>query len=291
MKIEVLQPSGYCIGVSNAIKTALKAKEINKNKKISILGMLVHNEETLEYLKKHSINTIYSQDNNLESLIDDINENDEIILSAHGHSQQIENKLNEKGIKYIDATCPFVKIAFENIKKIIEKGHQVIYIGKKNHPEANAALSISKNIFLYELNKENDLSVIKDEAPIVLSQTTFLLDDVLNAFEIIKSTFPNAIFEGGICKSSLERQNALLKIKEKPDVIYIIGSKKSNNTKSLFNLANKLFSDSIIRHIENEKDVHESDLKDSQYIVISSGASTPDYIIDSVIKKVKELAN
>lgn len=291
MKIDVLEPSGYCVGVSNAIKVALKTKEINKDKKVSILGMLVHNEETLQYLKQHSINTIYSPNKSLEELIDDVGKDEIIILSAHGHSKQIEEILNEKGIEYIDATCPFVKAAFKNINNFLNKGHQIIYIGKKNHPEANAALSISNNIFLYELDKENDLKNIKDNEPIVLSQTTFPLDEVLKAFEKIKLIFPKAIFECGICKSSLDRQKALLNIEEKPDVIYIIGSKKSNNTKSLLNLASKTFNNTLVKHIENENDVSKSDLIDSHYIVISSGASTPDYVINSVVDKITKLSN
>ncbi|MCR5333037.1 MAG: 4-hydroxy-3-methylbut-2-enyl diphosphate reductase [Bacilli bacterium] len=291
MKIEVLTPSGYCAGVASAMEIAKKARLANPNDKIVVLGMLVHNNDALKELESLSIDTIYKPGVSLIDLIDEIEEDNIVILTAHGHSKAVEEKLNKRGIRFIDATCPFVKNSFKEISGEIKKGHQVIYISKKNHPESNAALSLGKDVVLVELNKELDLSKIKDPNPMIISQTTFSKYDVEKIVNKIKGKIPNARVNNGICHASSDRQEALLNGDVSADLVYVVGGVNSNNTKTLFKMAKDHYVNSKVIAIENELDIKEKDLIGLSHVIISSGASTPISVINRIVKKIELLCN
>lgn len=291
MKIEILKPSGYCSGVSNAINIALECKNNNPNKKIFILGMLVHNEQTLVYLKNKGIETLYNENKTLLELIDLLKGDEIVVLTAHGHSQEIEDKLNKRNISFVDATCPFVKNTISIIKNFVDEKKQIIFIGKRNHPEANAILSISNNIFLYEINKQNDLSSLKNKKVFIISQSTFSELEIKDEIEKINNKCKESTYIGGICNSSSLRQNALINLNDKPDLIYIIGSKKSNNTNTLYLLSKKYHPNAKVLFVENLDDIKKIDLNNVSNIVISSGASTPQSLIDDIEEKIRILIN
>ena len=135
MKVILVKPYGYCAGVANAISLAYKTKEEHPHSKIIILGMLIHNEDTLKQLEKVGIETLYKKGVDLVDLVKDIKDESIVILTAHGHKKEVELALKERGLKYVDTTCPFVNLTFSEIAKAVKDGHEVIYIGKENHPE------------------------------------------------------------------------------------------------------------------------------------------------------------
>ena len=145
MKVTILEPSGYCVGVERAMKLAIKTKENNPSNNVVVLGMLVHNQDSLKELEKHGVKTIYEPNCSQKQLVDKISEPSTVILTAHGHSKALEEMLIKNGHTIVDATCPFVKNSFEEIRKAIQE-RDVFYIGVKNHPEALAALSISDKV-------------------------------------------------------------------------------------------------------------------------------------------------
>ena len=289
MKIDVLSPHGYCAGVASAMDIAKKAAKDYQGNNIVVLGMLVHNNDALKELEDLGIKTIYRKDASLLDLIDEIDNKSIVILTAHGHSQAIEDKLNAKGIKFIDATCPFVKNSFKEISQEVSNGHDVIYIGKKNHPESNAALSLSKRVFLAEVGGQLDLSKVSDKSPLIISQTTFSKYDVQEIVEEIKKEIPGARVLNGICNASSKRQEALLNADPASELIYVVGGANSNNTKTLFKMAQTHFKSAKVLAIENENDVNKKDLLGLSHISIASGASTPKEVIDRIKSKIELL--
>lgn len=290
MKVTIVQPYGYCAGVANAISLAYKTKQSKPNRKIIILGMLIHNEDALNKLKEVGIDTLYHKDKSLLELIDEIKDGSVVILTAHGHSKAVEEKLNERGLEFVDTTCPFVNLTFSQIDKSIKEGHHVIYIGKANHPEANAALSISKNVHLLDVSNPV-LPLLKDESPLVINQTTFSHYEVEQLISMIKSKYPHANVFKSVCDASTRRQEALLNLPKDVDLIYIVGGKNSNNAKTLFNIAKSHYPQSKVLLIQNELDVNEKDLLGLHHIVISSGASTPKEITEQIKSKIELLCN
>ena len=285
MKVEVLEPSGYCVGVEHAMKIAIKTKEENPSRSVVVLGMLVHNQDSLKELEKHGIKTIYKQNCSYEQLIDEISEPSVVILTAHGHSKLVEEKLLKNGHEIVDATCPFVKQSFVSISNAVKDGKDVLYIGVKNHPEAVAALSLSEKVRLIDI-KEAVIPQGLIQSPMVISQTTLSRFEVADLYKAIKSIYKDAEFLDGICNASTKRQESLMYLKDDVDLVYIVGGSNSNNSKTLFNLASKLYPSKQVKLIQNADDINKKDLIGLSHIVISSGASTPKEVINAIKNKL-----
>ena len=154
MEVKRVVPSGYCKGVVNAIKLAKQTRTENPDDKIYILGMLVHNSFVSDELASLGIVTLDDSFKNKEELLDEVNEGI-IIFTAHGISDKIKNKAAAKDLRYVDATCVDVLKTQNIIRDHLDEGYEIIYFGKKKHPEAEAVLSISDKIHL--VTNEKDL--------------------------------------------------------------------------------------------------------------------------------------
>ncbi len=282
MDVKIIEPSGYCSGVANAFKLAKEVAQNYKGRNIVVLGMLVHNNDALKELDELNIKTIYQENKSYLDLIDLIKDDDIVILTAHGHPFEVEKRLKERNIKYFDATCPFVKLAHKQIKETTRNNHQVIYIGKKNHPEAISALSLSNDVILYEIKEGCDLKSLKDKSPLLISQTTFSKLDVNIIEKNLKRAIPGLRFAPSVCNASLIRQEALLNIDKNIDSIIVVGGKNSNNTKTLHKLALSHFPNSKIFFIQNKNDLNKKDLLGLSNVAIISGTSSPKYILEEI---------
>ena len=289
MEVKIIEPSGYCAGVANAFKLAKEVSKKHPGRNIVVLGELVHNEDALKELEAFNIKTMYKKDASYLDMVDMLNDDDIVILTAHGHPLNVEERLNERKIKYYDATCPFVKLAHEQISKAVNDHHQVIYIGKKNHPEALSALSLSNDVLLYEIKDGMKKSELKDEEPLLISQTTFSKLDIAVIEKSLKKEIPGLKFAPSVCNASLLRQEALLNIDKSTDLIYVVGGKNSNNTKTLYSLALSHFPNTKVLYIQNKDDVKEKDLKGLSSVAIISGTSSPKYILEDIRNKILSL--
>ena len=289
MKIEILEPFGYCAGVERAMKMALEVKKAHQDQEVVVLGMLVHNADALNELSKAGITTIFDENKSLVELIDRVDNNTIVILTAHGHSMAVEEELNRRNIDFVDATCPFVTLTENVIKKAVSENRDVLYLGKKNHPEANAALSISNKVHLIE--PKNVHLEEKYRNPLVISQTTFSESEIAQTISFIKDVLKDVSVSESICQASTLRQNALKNISKDVELIYVVGGKNSNNTKTLFEIASSTHPKAKVLMIENANDINKKDPLGLNYVAISSGASTPREITLAVENKIKSLLN
>ncbi len=281
MKVEILEPSGCCQGVNNAIALALKARSEHKDKNVYILGMLVHNETVINELTKHRIETIIAP-----TLFDALNKvNDGVVIfTAHGHDEKLNALATDKGLIVYDSTCAFVKVNHHHIQNAIKDNHQVIFIGKKNHPETDASLAISPEVILYDIKDGLDYKKVIDQEPVIVCQTTLSIYEVKDIQEDIFKHFPKAKALKSVCNATYERQKALNNISSSCDLILIVGSNNSSNTSKLYEISKKLYKDKEIRQIKTVKDLFDSNLDKYHYITIVGGASTP----KSVLEEIKE---
>lgn len=289
MKIEIIEPFGYCAGVDRAIRLALETKKKNHAKEVVILGMLVHNQDALESLSEKGIRTIYEQNKTLLELVDLIPEGAIVILTAHGHSKAVEDKLEKRHLKFVDATCPFVVATFQQIQEATKNHRDVIYLGKENHPEANAALSISKKVHLCDPKKI--IIDTKLKSPLLINQTTFSQSEITTATAIIKDAISDVEITPSICGASTHRQNGLINLSNDVELIYVVGGINSNNTKTLIEIAKATHKNAKVIGIQNKNDINKKDLKGLSYIAISSGASTPKEITLGVKQQIEQLLN
>lgn len=276
-----VDPQGYCGGVLQAIAIAKKARLENPNSRITILGNLVHNQYVKKALSYDKLDTIEDKNKTRLKLLDQIEEGI-VIFTAHGISQEVRQKALDKGLKIIDASCPFVLQTQKIIQQKLLEGFVIFYIGKYLHPEAEAIYSTSDKIYLIE--KEEDIPNNIQKPIFVTNQTTMSIFDIQYLFDAIKQIYPKAEFHDEICNATRIRQQAILDLKDKNiDTLIVVGDPSSNNTKQLANIGKKAEIKQVIR-INDVNELNVDDLYDAKRIAITSGASTPTYLTNQVIK-------
>lgn len=277
--ITLLKPIGHCFGVLKAIEIAKETKEKYKDKNIYVFGLLVHNEEVVKALESEGIKTIEMNEDNAISLLNKFTKDDVVIFTAHGHPLEYEEVLKKNGVTYVDATCKKVKDCFN----VIKEASEVIYIGKKGHPETVAALTMNKDAHLYDINGEFDYNVLKTEDPLVINQTTLSFLELDKIHQEIKNKLPHAVFNEEICNATLLRQEAIYKLNNDVDTVIIVGSKKSSNTMKLYEIAQNVHPNKQIVLVNNADELKEYKLS-FKNAVIASGTSTA----IETIRQVKE---
>lgn len=276
MKVNLVQPYGYCNGVKRAIDLALKTKLDNPTIPVYVLGNLVHNAHVASELAQSGIITIHRET--------DLSKLDKgfIITTAHGTSNDIHAKIKENGFRHIDATCPLVYRSFSTIKRAIDNNLYVLYFGSKNHPEAVAAYSINPaKITVFE-QLEDLRNLPHDQVYILTNQTTIRSDALLKFYDYLVKEHYNVKLMDEICHATKTRQNSLKDaLNSNYDVVFIVGDTTSNNSTQLYNLAKEKIANTFF--IDSVNSISLSSVKNASNVLVCSGASTPDYLVDEVI--------
>lgn len=285
MNVQTISPRGYCLGVINAIKLALKIRKEYPNDKIYLLGMIVHNSFIKDALTLKNIETLDPKKYSKYELIDQI-DSGIIILSAHGTSKKIKKILDEKKLTYFDATCKDVTKTELIMEDYIKEGYDVIYVGKKDHPEAIAAIDIDENkVHLVCEVEDLDNLEINNSKIILTNQTTLSIKELKSIFEKAKNKFATLEFVEEICDATRTRQEAIELIDDDVDIVFVVGDPQSNNSNKLAGLAKK--ENRNVYLIESINDIKVEWLENKKKAAISSGASTPTYLTNMVIEYLK----
>ena len=285
MEIKRVVPSGYCKGVVNAINIVKKTKEQYPNENIYILGMIVHNSYVSKQMEDLGVITLEDPNLSKEELLDTIDKG-VVIFTAHGISDKIKQKALDKGLICVDASCVDVLKNKDLIKPYLDKGYDVVYFGKKKHPEAEAILSLSNNIHLVSNISDIDNLNISNDNLFITNQTTMSYLEVEDMLKLIKDKYPTCIIQKEICNATSSRQLAITNIKD-GDVLYVVGDVKSNNTNKLKEIGSKYFKKVFL--ISNYKEINKKDLVNENKIYVTAGASTPPILIDEVIDYLSKL--
>ena len=285
MEIKRVVPSGYCKGVVNAINIVKKTKEQYPNENIYILGMIVHNSYVSKQMEDLGVITLEDPNLSKEELLDTIDKG-VVIFTAHGISDKIKQKALDKGLICVDESCVDVLKNKDLIKSYLDKGYDVVYFGKKKHPEAEAILSLSNNIHLVSNISDIDNLNISNDNLFITNQTTMSYLEVEDMLKLIKDKYPTCIIQKEICNATSSRQLAITNIKD-GDVLYVVGDVKSNNTNKLKEIGSKYFKKVFL--ISNYKEINKKDLVNENKIYVTAGASTPPILIDEVIDYLSKL--
>ncbi len=285
MEIKRVVPSGYCKGVVNAINIVKKTKEQYPNENIYILGMIVHNSYVSKQMEDLGVITLEDPNLSKEELLDTIDKG-VVIFTAHGISDKIKQKALDQGLICVDASCVDVLKNKDLIKSYLDKGYDVVYFGKKKHPEAEAILSLSNNIHLVSNISDIDNLNISNDNLFITNQTTMSYLEVEDMLKLIKDKYPTCIIQKEICNATSSRQLAITNIKD-GDVLYVVGDVKSNNTNKLKEIGLKYFKKVFL--ISNYKEINKKDLVNENKIYVTAGASTPPILIDEVIDYLSKL--
>ncbi len=280
MKIKIAENTGFCMGVRKAVLDIVNV--INKSSEpIYVLGPLIHNPQTVSILQSRGIVTINS--------IDDI-ENKIIAIRTHGIPKASLRILKQNASKIINLTCPRVARVQGIVKKYSREGYFVIIIGDDHHAEVESVKSYADDGVIV-ISSIDDIKKIPDASKyIVVAQTTFdesLFEEIT---KILKIKFSNVLIFNTICDSTHKRQSDVINaIKEGIDTLVVVGGKNSANTRRLAQIGKN--SNIKTFHIESEEELHEKDFKNTNYVLVTAGASTPGWIINNVLEKLYYISN
>lgn len=271
MKVDIAEHSGFCFGVRNTIKkieTTLAAGD----QVVYSVGLPVHNAQLSDKLKEQGLKIVTS--------IDEIDSGC-IVVRAHGLPPQDMQKLKERGISIIDATCPFVKKAQEVATDLDNNGYTVILCGEQGHPEVKAIQGCLTHEH-YLCSSVNDLKGLELRRKVALiSQTTqspVIFHDV--AKELSELPIRELRIFNTICESVEIRKRFTVDLAQHVDIMFVVGGKMSSNTTRLFEVSSACNPKTY--HIETVQEIKPEWLEGLTHAGISAGASTPDWIIQEV---------
>lgn len=288
MNVYPVVPRGYCKGVVRAIAIAKNCVAQFPDQPIYILGMIVHNQYIVNALKDLGIETIDAPGKTRLELLDQI-DHGVVLITAHGAGDDVFQKAKDKGLQVIDATCEDVIKTHDLIKQALQKGMEVLYIGKKGHPEAEGTLAIDpKHIHLIQSKTDLDAFKLSSQSFLLTNQTTMSLWDIYHISEYACQTLAHVTIEKETCTATKIRQEAISRLPENIDLVIIVGDPHSNNTTRLAEIAREKAHKDVIM-IESVHDLSWEAIKGKKNIAVSSGASTPTYLTHQIITYLQAL--
>lgn len=280
MRIELAKTYGFCTGVRRAIRLTEKIADSSKEK-VQTFGPLIHNAEELDRLKSKGIIEINE--------ISKIDERFSVVIRAHGVSPNIERELREKTSHTYDATCPLVKRIHGIVKMLSKKGYSIIIKGDINHPEVEGILGYAgKNALVISNFSDAKKLKIKNKKIALVSQSTEIPEEFEKISSFLKKNYPHIRIFDTICAPTKLAKLSAAELAKESDLMLVVGGKNSSNTKKLAKVCSK-YCKTI--QIESSKELNAKMVKNVDKIGITSGASTPDYIVKEVVKKLKQIEN
>jgi len=276
MKIELAENYGFCFGVKRAIKIA------EENKNSSTYGPLIHNSKEIARLDK-DFKVGLTEDYRT------FKPGEKAIVRTHGIQKQELEELYSSGIEVIDATCPYVTKPQQICQEMSESGYDVIIFGDEEHPEIKGVRSYATH-GARVVSFKTELEGMKiGEKVALVAQTTRKVEDYMDVANYLIPRHKEVRVFNTICNATFENQDAIRQLSKKADIMIIIGGKNSSNTKQLFSISHEHCKDSY--HIEDEQELDFSWFDGKDFCGISAGASTPDWIIQNVVKSIEKVSS
>jgi len=260
------------MGVKRAVDIVLEIARHKGDKEVYTYGPLIHNPQTVELLKKRGIVPVDSLDRIRDGII---------VIRAHGISPREKEKIREKGLEIVDATCPRVARVQAIIKKHAALGYSIIIVGDKEHPEVASLLGYSSDRGVVVNDKKDVGHLPRYDKVCVVAQTTQDSVGYKEIAEEITRKFPGARVFDTICDSTEKRQAEIKELASEMDGIIIVGGRNSANTQRLATISKECGTRTC--HIETAEELDGMDLGECENIGVSAGASTPNWITEGVI--------
>ena len=278
MKILVAKDAGYCFGVRQAVDQAYKtSKEYGD---VYMLGHIVHNENVVKDLEKSGTKVVNS--------LDQVPSNKPLLFRAHGTEPNIWEQAREKKLNIIDATCPLVTEIHEEVRRLEKEDRQIIIIGDHGHDEIIGISTQVKNpIIISNANEAQKLQKMKRVG--VVSQSTQMIENIQDIINVLLTKVSDLHFVNTICFPTKRNHEQIKRLAQTADVLIIIGSFTSANSKRLKQLALERNPHSY--QVTNVDDIQNDWFNNVGIVGISAGASTPDNVIQDVIQHVKNIGN
>ena len=280
MEITIAKTAGFCFGVKHALKIADQAAK--SGAAIDMLGDIVHNEIVVHQISKSGIRKISQLRKG---------KNRTLLIRAHGASKKIHEKAQSLGYTIIDATCPMVKEIHKIAEKAESQGYPIIVIGDQLHDEVKGIIGQLKKkpIMIDSLNSIPYPRIKKLKKAAIVVQSTRNLEKTIAIVETLEKIIPEVKFFNTICHPTRTKQKEMQTMPLNNDVMIIVGSKTSANTKRLYELAKSLNKKTY--WINSEMDIKSIWFKGIKKVGITSGASTPETTTKAVAAKINFISS
>lgn len=283
MKIILAKSAGFCFGVNRAVTIVNNLLE--EGKKVTTLGPIIHNPHMVAELAERGVE-IADIPNDLSSM------DRTLVIRSHGVPQSVIDEIEQKGISYENATCPFVSKIHQIVKDNSREGKVVLIAGDENHPEVQGIVGHCEGEHYIFKNYEDlgkllkKLENIENISICVVAQTTYDVKEWKNCLKLLKKVYTNAKIFDTICSATSIRQSEAEELASISDIMVVIGGRQSSNTAKLFSVCKSNCERTYL--IESAAELDDIALIDADIIGITAGASTPARIIKEVFNTMTE---
>ncbi len=285
MEVVKITPRGYCHGVVDAFRIAKRVREETEGP-VHMLGMLVHNTHATDDLQQQGIALVDQPDRLLG--LEHIKEGT-VIFTAHGVSPQVKQRAVELGLKPVDATCSDVVRTHELVADLARNGYEVVYIGRKGHPEPEGVVGEAPGkVHLVQDPADIEALELHGDRVAVTCQTTLSVWDTEDLIGRVKARYPNAEVHNEICRATQERQEAAVEASKLVDLVIVVGSPRSSNSLRLVEVVKKLGGKPAYL-VDRMEDLDMEWFKGAKKVGVTSGASTPTQLTRRVIEHIEAM--
>jgi 4-hydroxy-3-methylbut-2-enyl diphosphate reductase len=278
MEVLLANEYGFCFGVERAVEMVEDALEVGAP--VRTLGPLIHNTQEMQRLECEGVATIQDP---IQVRSDEI-----AVIRAHGVTPQVQAELEKRAARVVDATCPFVTRVQRLAERAALEGRHVVVAGNPEHPEMIGVVGYAPNNTFVVADASEVEKLPTLHAPLVVSQTTLKLKTFLEVAEAVRAKAdaePQVV--NTICSATRDRQDAARALAGLVDAFYIIGGKHSSNSIKLLAVCQEQCDQSFL--IETEAEIDPQDLSGAQRVGVTAGASTPNWLIDQVVKRLHDI--
>src|SRR5919106_5327671 len=279
MEVLLADEYGFCFGVERAVEMVEEVVQEGV-RPIRSLGPLIHNAQEMERLGTQGVSTIDTPE--------EADANTIAVIRAHGVTPQVQHELEHRAGKVIDATCPFVTRVQHLAERAAQQGRDVVVAGNPDHPEMIGVVGYAPNNTYVVRDASEVASLPNLREPLVVSQTTIKLQTFLAVADAVREKAdaePQVI--NTICSATRDRQDAARALAGEVDAFYVIGGRHSSNSVKLLAVCQEQCERSFL--IETPAEIDPGDLQGVKRVGVTAGASTPNWLIDQVVERLREL--
>ena len=286
MEVLKITPRGYCHGVVDAIRMAKHVGEDSAGP-VHMLGYLVHNTHVTDDLQEHGVKLVDANDR--IAGLDMIKGGGTVIFTAHGVSPAVKAKAAAMGLRAVDATCSDVVRTHDLVDRLLGEGYEVVYIGLRGHPEPEGVIGHGPNrIHLVQELEDVAKLEIHFEKVAITCQTTLSVWDTDSLIEATKVRYPHAEVHNEICRATQERQEAAVEAAADVDMVIVVGSPRSSNSKRLVEVVEKK-GGKPAHLVDSLDEIDVNWFRGISRVGVTSGASTPSQLTRRVIEYLQGL--
>ena len=281
-KLEVITSphTGYCFGVKRAMRLIEQGLECF-GAPIYTLGDVIHNPPEVDRLKTRGVRSVSS--------LDEVEEGGTLVIRAHGVNPELIREAKRRGIRILDATCPFVQRSQNFVKQFSEQSDPVIIIGDREHPEVQGIAGHAGSGAIIIKDALEAAAIAHLERAGVVIQTTFARAEAERVIEVLSGRVRDLRVEDTICQATEARREATLELAGRVDLMLVVGGRNSSNTKRL----HQVCVDALVptRFVESADEIAPAWFATARRVGLTTGTSTPDWLIEAVLAKLEEISN